>query len=219
MIEINDKVIYNDDLNSGSIGVVKPNGPGFHFDTSKNLNVNWIYGRSIKDNLIIEEDYVLKSKLTKIDNHLYDEYINCQAWSDEQKEVRKKIIESLEKSIKPKPKQENNYQQTNLDFYSLREANVMRCNEVFHKLDRWNPMEWGCAASGEMGELCNLLKKKYGRNEDILLSEIADEIADTIIYLDLLSARLEINLGEAIMSKFDRTSKKKKWDYPIRSFK
>lgn len=97
-----------------------------------------------------------------------------------------------------------------LTFDQLREANANRCEEVFHKIDEWAPMDWGCALAGEVGELCNLLKKKYGRNESVPMAEVAKEIADVQIYLDLLAARLRIDLGAATIQKFNETSTKKK---------
>ena len=96
-----------------------------------------------------------------------------------------------------------------LDLLTLRNANVKRCVTSFrHALEDWSEMEWGCAAAGEMGELCNLLKKRK-RGEDIPLREVLNEIADVIIYLDLLAARLGTHLSGPIRDKFNETSMKK----------
>ena len=96
-----------------------------------------------------------------------------------------------------------------LDLLTLRKANKLRCERDFaHSLDSWSEMEWGCAAAGEMGELCNLLKKR-GRGEDIPLKAVMDEIADVIIYLDLLAARLGVHLSGPIREKFNETSEKR----------
>lgn len=40
------------------------------------------------------------------------------------------------------------------------------------------------------------------------VNDIADEIADTIIALDLLASHLNIDLGEAVKIKFNKTSNK-----------
>lgn len=80
-------------------------------------------------------------------------------------------------------------------------------------------MEWGCAAAGEMGELCNVLKKIAREEQDIGVKDVgridgdkqkavADEAADVVIYLDLLLARCGLSLEEAIRSKFNETSRK-----------
>jgi NTP pyrophosphatase (non-canonical NTP hydrolase) len=93
-----------------------------------------------------------------------------------------------------------------LDLLELRKANKKRCIESFkHSLEDWSEMEWGCAAAGEMGELCNLLKKRR-RGETIPLKAVMDEIADVIIYLDLLAARLGVHLSGPIRDKFNEVS-------------
>lgn len=97
-------------------------------------------------------------------------------------------------------------QKMTLDFLTLRNANVKRCVSAFkHSLDDWSEMEWGCAAAGEMGELCNLLKKRK-RGEDISLKSVMDEIADVIIYLDLIAAKLHVQLSGPIRDKFNEVS-------------
>jgi NTP pyrophosphatase (non-canonical NTP hydrolase) len=101
-----------------------------------------------------------------------------------------------------------------LSFDDLRKANVARCEDVFHPLDSWSPTDWACAAAGEMGETCNLIKKlRRGiRWEDEMnfKEAIAAEIADTVIYLDLLAARLSIDLGRAVAEKFNVVSDRRK---------
>jgi NTP pyrophosphatase (non-canonical NTP hydrolase) len=94
---------------------------------------------------------------------------------------------------------------------TLRIKNVERCEQVFHKLNYWQPWEWSNAMAGEVGEVCNLTKKML-RNEVINTEEIAKEIADVIIYADLLAARLGIDLEEAIIEKFNEVSKRRKSD-------
>jgi NTP pyrophosphatase (non-canonical NTP hydrolase) len=96
-----------------------------------------------------------------------------------------------------------------LTFDELRKANVERCEKHFnHNLYQWSPLEWGGAAAGEMGELCNLLKKMK-RGEHIEIEDVSHEIADCVVYLDLLSAALGIDLGEAVRTKFNIVSDRK----------
>jgi NTP pyrophosphatase (non-canonical NTP hydrolase) len=63
---------------------------------------------------------------------------------------------------------------------------------------------------GELGEYANL-RKKVERG-DFTLDEarpaLADELADVVIYLDILASQIGVNLGDAIMSKWNRTSVK-----------
>lgn len=90
-------------------------------------------------------------------------------------------------------------------FQDLRRVNVARCNEVFHPLHSWSETDWACAAAGEMGELCNLIKKRR-RGEPVHPTEVAKEIADVVIYLDLLAARMGIDVGQAVADKFNEVS-------------
>ena len=57
-----------------------------------------------------------------------------------------------------------------------------RNGEVYQPVDEWSPTDWGCALAGEVGELCNFLKKRL-RGQDIPDKAIADEIADVMICL------------------------------------
>lgn len=91
-----------------------------------------------------------------------------------------------------------------LTFDRLRIANVERCEESFHALNR-GPMQWGCATAGEAGELCNLLKK-WERDGNVPLADIGREAADVVCYLDLLCARMGLHLGECVREKFNEVS-------------
>ncbi len=108
-----------------------------------------------------------------------------------------------------------------LSFAQLREANLARQREVFH--DNWTPTDWACAMAGECGETCNEVKKlrRLGPTPEEISDvntasgrfvladakkKIGDELADTIIYADLLAHRLGIDLGEAIAKKFNEVS-------------
>lgn len=99
----------------------------------------------------------------------------------------------------------------------LRAANLVRLPKFghgnIHSLGAWGPMQWGCAVAGEVGELCNVLKK-YERqmptdpDRDTLTADIGEEIADVVIYLDLLAAYFAMDMRRLIESKFNKTSKK-----------
>lgn len=87
----------------------------------------------------------------------------------------------------------------------FREANVARCTTAYHPIGDWNPLEWGAAAAGELGELLNMLKKmRLGK--PIQKIDIAREIADTITYLDLLAFVFDINIEQALVEKFNLVS-------------
>ena len=105
-----------------------------------------------------------------------------------------------------------------LSFSALRTVNVLRCLTHFHPIEDWSPTDWATALAGECGEACNVIKKirrlqtaphwsPEDGNRD-LIAEVADELADVIIYTDLLAVRLGIDLEQAVRTKFNKTSDK-----------
>ena len=105
----------------------------------------------------------------------------------------------------------------NMNLDTLREANVKRCEQYFHPLNSWSPTDWACAMAGEAGEACNAVKKlkRHAAGAGVpgqptttveCVDAIAKELADTIIYADLLAARLHINLSDAVRHKFNEVS-------------
>lgn len=94
-----------------------------------------------------------------------------------------------------------------LSFNSLKFANAARCEQRFHLISEWSPSDWSNAMAGEAGETCNLTKKLL-RGESVSLTKIADEIADTVIYADLLATRLGLDLKDCIRNKFNKVSEK-----------
>lgn len=112
------------------------------------------------------------------------------------------------------------YMTNGLTFNTLREANIARLPEFKNKHGMpahsepdgsdWSPAQWLQAVVGELGEYANV-RKKYERGDitEIEFLELAaDELADTVIYLDILAFRLGIDLGRATMGKWNRTSRR-----------
>ena len=112
------------------------------------------------------------------------------------------------------------YMTDGLTFNTLRRGNAARLPEFRNakggaahaKSDGsdWSPAQWLQAVVGELGEYANLRKKvergDYSFEEAKPL--LADELADVVIYLDILSAQLGIDLGTAVMDKWNRTSER-----------
>lgn len=126
------------------------------------------------------------------------------------------------------------YMTNGLTFNTLRGANLARIPQFRNRLGRmahskkdgsdWSPAQWLQAVVGELGEFANI-RKKFERG-DLTIEEYAkmaaDELADVIIYLDILAARcldrdagdirfvdhLGIDLGEAVMRKFNEVSRR-----------
>lgn len=104
-----------------------------------------------------------------------------------------------------------------ITYHSLRGANLARVGYFNHTLEGWSVAQWACALAGEVGELCNLVKKDFRRKDagdTVTRQMLSDEIADIAIYLDLLAARLGIDVAQAVQDKFN--SKSREVDSPIR---
>lgn len=92
-----------------------------------------------------------------------------------------------------------------LTFRKLSRANLTRCEESFHPLEDWSPTDWATALAGECGEACNLIKKMR-RGDAVDVADIGRELADIVIYADLLAARLGLNLEKCLEQKFNEVS-------------
>ena len=105
-----------------------------------------------------------------------------------------------------------------LTFSKLRAANILRCEKDWkHSLAGWSVAEWGNAAAGDLGEACNVAKKMLrwdhnirtelaAKSREEYKKDLAQEIADTLIYLDLWTASEGISLEEAVRTAFNNKS-------------
>ena len=94
-----------------------------------------------------------------------------------------------------------------LSFQRLRQANVERCEKSYHPIGEWSECDWAVALAGECGEVCHIVKDRR-RGEEVEVYALGAELADLVIYADLLAARVGIDLGDAIRRKFNETSRK-----------
>lgn len=103
-----------------------------------------------------------------------------------------------------------------MDFAALREANARRQKEW----DRDNKLDIayrGNELAGECGEACNVIKKiereRRGiRGSRATLAQLADELADVIICVDLVALFEGIDLWESVKRKFNETSQNNNLD-------
>ena len=105
-----------------------------------------------------------------------------------------------------------------LTFGDLRLANSLRLPLFRNALGKrahsradgsdWSLNDWCLAVLGELGEAANLLKKVRRGDMDLAAARpaLADEFADVAIYLDLLAMQAGIDLGVAVVDKFNRKS-------------
>lgn len=107
-----------------------------------------------------------------------------------------------------------------MTFAVLREANVARLPRFKNKHGEpahsqpdgsdWSLATWSNAVLGELGEAANLIKKI--ERGDITLEaarpELAKEFADVATYLDILAFRAGVDLGQAVVDKFNEVSER-----------
>jgi NTP pyrophosphatase (non-canonical NTP hydrolase) len=106
-----------------------------------------------------------------------------------------------------------------LDLERFREINVQRAKEGFRCYDNQPLTYWTTALAGEVGELCNMIKKmqrvavggvdggsSYSA-KDITPEMLKEEIGGIAIYLDLLASLLDISLEQAVIDTFDGKSR------------
>lgn len=105
-----------------------------------------------------------------------------------------------------------------LTFEALRAANIARCKK-WHPggVADWSLSDWMTATAGELGEAANVIKKLnrvrdglVGNKETLeeLQRALAYELADTLIYLDLVAAAAGVDLGRAVIEKFNIVSER-----------
>lgn len=95
---------------------------------------------------------------------------------------------------------------------------TLRSAHVVRQIERQDGIEIslsyrGNELAGEVGEACNILKKiereRIGmRGSRATPADLADELADIVICVDLIAAEFNINLDDAIRNKFNATSDK-----------
>ena len=110
---------------------------------------------------------------------------------------------------------------TSLDLADLRKANLTRLplftnarGEPAHAQpdgSDWSLTDWYTAMAGEAGELGNLIKKirrgDFGNDPDpATMDRVASEMADVLIYLDILAFRSGIDLAAAVIATFNAKS-------------
>lgn len=115
------------------------------------------------------------------------------------------------------------------DFNRFREVNWRRANDVFGDREPWSLLERCGEMAGEAGEAANIAKKiKRGckmvdgqvvpySKEDLeeLYRKLADELADVIVTVDLVASEAGIDLGAAVVKKFNEKSEEWGCDHKL----
>jgi NTP pyrophosphatase (non-canonical NTP hydrolase) len=115
-----------------------------------------------------------------------------------------------------------------LSFREFSQENRWRCESSAgfnHLLWSWSLSDWMTATLGELGEAANVAKKLNRIRDGVpgngdateaeLKKQLAHEIADTFIYLDLLTQAAGFDVEDIVREKFNLTSKKIGWAIQI----
>lgn len=104
-----------------------------------------------------------------------------------------------------------------LTFEDFQKLNLDRQALGFPSSVEWTMGDWALALSGEVGELCNYLKK-VRRGDSVYSLDpkspfakatrrfLLAELADIITYADLMMSKLDADTGEELIRKFDEVS-------------
>lgn len=84
----------------------------------------------------------------------------------------------------------------------------------------WSTADWACALAGEVGEVCDEVKKlrrlttpgkeseREIRSKEEVIKAIGDELGDVLAYAVLLADHLKIDLEKATIDKFNEVSQR-----------
>lgn len=99
-----------------------------------------------------------------------------------------------------------------LTFEVLRQKNKERLAAAFPQNIGWQPPLWALCVAGEAGEVANAVKQRYleHRQDEVSKIDIGHEIADVVIYLDLLATSMGYRLEDLVLTKFNIVSARKK---------
>lgn len=102
-----------------------------------------------------------------------------------------------------------------LTFNELSLKNLDRNAEGYDDLlNKQSLSYFGNALAGEVGEACNFIKK-IERGDPIPASELGKELADLVIYADLIASKMGLSLGQCIVNKFNEVSDRIKCQYSM----
>lgn len=115
---------------------------------------------------------------------------------------------------------------TRLDLADLREVSTARA-QLWHDADAepWSGADWSNAMCGEAGEAANVVKKLRRIETNInhrgpgskgeFMEALGKEIADVVIYADLLAEYYGIDLAKSIVDKFNEVSDRYGFDIKL----
>lgn len=104
-----------------------------------------------------------------------------------------------------------------MDFEQLREANIER-NKLWDKGKKLDAQFFALGAAGEIGEVCNKVKKLVRQELGVpgsttTVEATGTEIGDAVVYLDLLAKELGLSLEACVARAFNLKSRE--MNFPV----
>ncbi len=102
-----------------------------------------------------------------------------------------------------------------LTFKQFNETNAARNRECYAQCENWSIADWMMAIGGEVGEAMNVAKKYVrdgqppGHAREAAVARISEELADVLIYIDLLVDHIGGDLEAALVQKFNEVSERR----------
>tara|TARA_Y100000034_G_C6902529_1_gene417736 strand:+ start:554 stop:940 length:387 start_codon:yes stop_codon:yes gene_type:complete len=104
-----------------------------------------------------------------------------------------------------------------MNIKEFQEINKKRSLESFPECENWELGDWGNALAGEVGELCNFIKKirrievkATTLNSDMSMAELTKaagkEMGDVMSYLANIASELNLDLEKETVDKFNLVS-------------
>ena len=106
-----------------------------------------------------------------------------------------------------------------MDLHAFSRANRIRCESALgfqHYIDNWTGAEWLTATMSPLGAVAEILKVQTCRRDALesgrksigaLNAELEKKLADTFIYLDLLTQVCGFETAEIVWKRFEQKSK------------
>lgn len=97
-----------------------------------------------------------------------------------------------------------------IDLATFSETNQRRNETSFEACHlTWSVNDWMTAIAGEVGEAANIAKKmRRGDPPPDAEAQLAKELADVVLYCDLLMTKLGRDLGTEVVAKFNEVSRR-----------
>ena len=124
----------------------------------------------------------------------------------EKNSMLQEVVKPLERHKMISKTEEKMIPESGLTFDELRQKVYERSIEAYANITGKKDLSYfGNAIAGEVGEACNIIKKME-RGDTIPVSDLGKELADIVVYADIIAAKNGLSLGQCVRNKFNEVS-------------